>query len=110
MTPRYRRLVNSLSPGIDLDSQEAIAAAMLLSAAKNGANLRKVLNATGVSAGVGTRIYERLRANRIWWRGTLRHSGWGDKETGEIAFWMDVCVGAGLMKRAPTQTSGDEKP
>lgn len=105
MTPRYRRLVRSIDPKIDLDSQEALTAAMLLCSARNGPNLRKVLNATGISQREGTRIAERLRKNRIWWFGKLRHGGWTE-DGGQIAFWLDVMCGAGKMNRAPATPDG----
>lgn len=109
MTPRYRRWVRSMDPKIDIDSQEALAAAMLLCSGKNGPNLKKVLNATGVPVREGTRIAERLRKNRIWWRGKLNHGGWGDKETGGIAFWMDVLCGTGMMARSPSNPRAEPK-
>ena len=114
MTPRYRRWVKSIDKKIDPESIEAQTAAMLLCSAKqvsrgHKVDVKKILAATGVPSNPGLGIAENLRKNRIWWFGKLRHSGWGDKETGEIAFCMDVLCGAGLMKRA-TPTSGEVKP
>lgn len=39
-----------------------------------------------------------LRSNGLGWRGdTFVHSGWDDKETGGVAFWIDVAVANGQL-------------
>lgn len=102
MTPYYVKALKSIDKHADMDSPSGYAAAMLLCSAKDGLKIGvpAIIRRTGVPSRHGQRIAERLRANRVWWRGKVCHSGWTDPKTGGIAFWMDALVGAGLMKRA----------
>lgn len=100
MTPYYRNAVRALDPKLDLNDQSAYCAAMLLCAAKNGASDGDVIQRTGVPLAAGKAIAWRLRRNRVWRKTATHHSGWDDPESGGIAFWLDVNVGTGMMRRS----------
>lgn len=100
MTPYYRNEVRKLDPKLGLNEPAAFCAAMLLCAIKNGANDKDVIERTGVPLRDGKAIAWRLRRNRVWRKEITHHSGWDDPKTGGIAFWMDVNVGTGMMRRS----------
>lgn len=105
MTPYYANAVRKLDPKLDLKDPAAYCAAMLLCAANHGAVDADVIKRTGVPLHEGKAIAWRLRRNRVWQKMMTRHGGWDDPESGGIAFWMDVCVGTGMMKRAALQAN-----
>ena len=47
----------------------------------------------------------RLRDNGVW-VGDELCVDWWDEETGGVAFWMDVCIAQGLMRRARRERHG----
>jgi hypothetical protein len=98
VTPYYAGEVRKLDPKLSLTDTAAYAAAMLLCALKHGAVDADVIKRTGVPLHEGKAIAWRLRRSRVWQK-KVTHAEWSDPETGGIAFWMDACVGAGLMKR-----------
>ena len=102
MKPYYVKAIKAIDKHADVAGPSGYAAAMLLCSAKHGLKIGipAIIHRTGVPSRQGQRIAERLRANRIWWRGKVYHGGWTDPKSGGIAFWMDALVGAGLMKRA----------
>ncbi len=92
-----------MDPNLSMTDASAYAAAMLLYAVEHGANVNEAIKGTGVPMKEGREIGRRFRSNGIWRGSATHHSGWSDPHTGGIAFWMDVCVGTGMMMRARKQ-------
>jgi hypothetical protein len=110
LTPYYNSVVRRLDANLALTSHDAYCAAMLICSSKCGAKMRQILTRTKVPKLAAKKIERRLRDNGVWRGEKVFHSGWDDKETGGIAFWMDVCVGTGMMNRAPQQSTSTGEP
>lgn len=44
-------------------------------------------------------VSSNLVKNGVWKNGKINHSGWFDKESGGVAFWLDTAIGMGYVAR-----------
>lgn len=108
-------IVKQLDPQLEVGDETYKAAVCLLSTLTVGAHAGRVAKFTGYPYDFVAPLAWRWRANKIWVRrrrlpAQICHSGWGDPETGGIAFWCDVMVGTGMLARQlPEGHSANEK-
>lgn len=94
-----RAEVKRLDPNLEEEDPAFVAAVCMLSALEVGAYAVRVEKFTGYTYRRVTTIARRLTESGVWRGGKTHHSGWDDKDTGGIAFWSDVCVATGKLKR-----------
>lgn len=95
-----QKQVKRLDPMLKDNDDAFKAAVILLANSSNELKTPKELSKfTGYPAGDIRPILANLKKNKLGWSrdGVFRHSGWRDKETGNISFWIDVTVGMGYL-------------
>ena len=90
--------VKRLDPKLDEKDDAFYAAVCLLSALEVGAYISTVVKFTGYSDSRVRRYARNLVASHVWCGGKT-NADWGAKDGG-IAFWCDVSVATGMLKRA----------
>lgn len=75
------------------------ASLVLLSSAFIGTNEKEIAAFTKVPMEQIKEFAKNLRAQKVWHKGKLYHSGWDDEKNGGIAFAMDSCVALGWLER-----------
>lgn len=66
----------------------------------NEKQIAKALELTSVEdLAILKKAKRNLIKNNIWLKGKVAGSEWLDKKTGAIAFWLDVSVALGLLKK-----------
>jgi hypothetical protein len=96
-----RHIVKELDPGLRTTDDAFKAALVLLAAVEVGVDAEKIYKFTEAKVSqlfIG-RCFDNLRRSGIFEDDKIHHSGWFDKESGWISFWLDVAVAQGLVKR-----------
>jgi len=94
------RITNALkTEELEADDETYKAAAVLLASATLGPNPAAIAKTLKYPSALVAKFNYNLRKSGVWKRGRV-FANWGDKETGGVAFWMDVMVAQGLMERA----------
>lgn len=101
---KYRRIVRKLDPKLAAADQEFSVAMVLLAAARVGPREVDLMKELDWPSSKIRPIARHLRLGGVFDRGKVHHSGWFDKETGSIAFWCDVAIGMGYLRRAKQTT------
>jgi len=98
-----KRLVNEVR---HLDSrlsekEDAFKCAVILLAAAlvTGPNIKKVSKFTKYHESIVRRFVDNFRKDKLWGHKYIHASEWHDKKAGGVAFWLDVSVGLGFIKR-----------
>ena len=91
--------IHRMDPNLSEDDEVFDVACLLLSSTIVGPNKRRLRSFTGLSREFIDRTGHLLRRNGVWRAGKV-YGDWDDEDTGGIAFWTDVCIGAGLMERS----------
>jgi hypothetical protein len=94
-----REEIKKLDTALEPDSSSYVSACILMASAFVGANMRAVADLTGYCLDAVRKRAARLRKNGLWRGNRVFHSGWDDAEDGAWAFWLDVCIAEGLLKR-----------
>jgi len=97
---RIHKEIRRLDPKLEPGSETFNAALVTLSSGVIGPNIRRLAKFTGLPIRFVTEIGRRLRQGHVW-VGNKVSCDWNNKETGGVEFWLDVCVGQGLLKRTP---------
>jgi len=93
-----KKEVKRLDPKTSDENEPAFKTALiLLSALVVGANQKNIAKFTKIPQKFIAERAKRLRANGIW-RGSKTNCDWFEK-SGGIAFWCDVLVAEGLIRR-----------
>lgn len=103
MNRKLREIHKTLAksaPNVEKDDEAFRAGVVLLSALDVGQRPRALSEFTGYTVEEIQRYSANLRANNVWNRGRVYHSGWDDEESGGMAFWMDVAIALGYLERA----------
>jgi len=90
--------VVKLDPKVKRSSESFFVACILLSALQVGANSKKVAKFLEVKENRVKTYAKNLKESGIWKNGKT-HCDWFDEKDGGIAFWCDVLVGEGKLKR-----------
>jgi DNA-binding XRE family transcriptional regulator len=78
-------------------------AAILLASATLGPDEKAIATGLGYPLELVNKFAHNLRTSKIW-KGGKVYADWDDKETGGTAFWCDVLVGQGLLKRGSSKS------
>ena len=97
---RIRREVKHLDSALPENDESFKAAVVMLSMLVVGTDVPPLSMFTGYAPDFVEPLVERLQANGVVQRDGTIAANWFDENEGGIAFWMDVCVAQGLMKRA----------
>jgi hypothetical protein len=89
--------VHKLDPELKKTDEAFKIATIMLSALQEGANSKKIAKFLEIPEADIKKYEKNLRDNKIW-IGNKTSSNWFEK-SGGIAFWMDVAVAHGYMKR-----------
>lgn len=89
--------VHKLDPKLKEKDEGFKIATILLTALQEGANSKKIAKFLDIPETEVTRYEKNLRDNKIW-IGNKTSANWFG-ESGGTAFWMDVTVAQGYMKR-----------
>lgn len=101
MSKHPRTIVKELDPKLS-EKDGAFAAAMVLIAASQvGTKADRIAKRTGLKRELVRAYNRRLREQGIFTKDGKIACDWFDKESGGIAFWMDVAVAEGLMQKVP---------
>lgn len=99
-----RKIVKKLDPNLDENSTGFNAAMVLIGASQVGTNADAIAKRTGLPRRKVREITGRCRDGGLFKNGKIVHGGWFDKDGG-IAFWLDVCVAEGMMRRVRGKSS-----
>jgi len=101
MTPYYRNQVLKLDKKADPESESGHAAALMLAALTHGCKRVSTLaRVTGVPYRAALPLARNLRSNGVWRPDGKTYCEWADPKLGGIAFWTDVAVATGMLRRA----------
>ena len=106
---QIRNEIKRLDPQLKQDDTSFVTAVIMLSAIEVGADAERIAKFSGVGLGQVMEREHRLRKNKVWVGEKTHHSGWDDKESGGIAFWMDVCIADGLLVRSGSRAPKSQK-
>lgn len=93
-----KKEVSKLDKNMNPRSLEYKAAVIMLSALEVGADEKKVASFTKYPAATVKAVSKNLRKNKIWVKNKT-HADWFDEKHGGIAFFADVAVAVGYLKR-----------
>jgi hypothetical protein len=88
-----------LDPEIKASDPAFKTAVLLLSALQEGININKLTKFTGYSKDFVRKKVTSGREGGIFVKGEVHDSGWFDKETGGVGFWLDVLCIEGKVQR-----------
>ncbi len=95
----FENEVVRLDPKIDRDDPCFKTGVILLVAIQVGANADRIAKFCGYSRDFVRLRARRARKNGIWQYDAVNCDEWFEKKFGGVAFWMDVLVAEGQMKR-----------
>jgi hypothetical protein len=95
---RIRRELKRIDPGLTEGTDDWTVAALLLSSASVGPNLRRLAKFAGMPRRVVRPWAQKFRQKGLWHGARVADSGWFEKDGG-IAFALDCCVARGLVER-----------
>jgi len=93
-----KKELHKLDPVLEETDHAFYAGEVLLSSLVVGADLRKLRRFTGLPMTPLRRFSKRLRAAKIW-VGNKVNVSWAWERNSAIAFWCDVAVAMGYLKR-----------
>jgi len=96
----FEKEVQRLDPEIKLDDPCFKTGVMLLASIQVGANADRLAKFCRYSRDFVRPRARRARKNGIWQYDAVS-CDWFDEKSGGVAFWMDVMVAEGIMKRRP---------
>jgi hypothetical protein len=91
-------VIKKLDNNIEINSEAFKVAQILLTALIVGPNRNKIAKFTGLSKDFIYKTERKLKASGVW-KNNKTCCEWFDKESGGVAFWCDVSVGLGYLKR-----------
>ncbi len=93
-------VVKTLDPSLRKSDSAFRVAVILVVMLGAGTDFSIIQNLVPYSRKFCNDVFVRLLDNGIVTNDGVLHGNWFDRETGGIAFWMDVNVGLGFMKRS----------
>jgi hypothetical protein len=94
----FKKEVHRLDPKLEEDDPGFSTALVLLVALQVGADAQKISDFTKIPLKRVKKLEKNFRANKVW-VGKKTCCDWWDKKSGSIAFWCDVLVAEGMLKR-----------
>ena len=94
-----KKEVHRLDKSLDEFDESFLIAVVLISSAIVGANIKRLATFTHYSRDFISDIGKHLRKNGVWKNGQVDNYEWFDKNSGGVAFWINVAVGQGYIKR-----------
>lgn len=95
---QIKRGIHKMDKALREDDDSFKVATILLAGLQVSPKDKEVSEFTGLPLNFVRAVGKRLRANGVW-NGGKTYADWFDDKNGGIAFWMDVCVGQGLIER-----------
>jgi hypothetical protein len=95
-----KKEVHRLDPSLKEDDESFKIAVILMSSVIIGANIKRLAIFTHYSRNYIAKIGVYFRKNEVWKNGKVCAGEWFEKDSGGIAFWMDVAVGQGYLERS----------
>lgn len=94
-----RETIKELDPKLDETDDSFSTATLLLSSALIGTDEDALRKFTGLSSEFIQPRAERLRESGIWEPEGMVYCDWEDEVSGNVSFWLDVCIAEGLVER-----------
>ena len=101
------KMVKKIDPKIETTDEGYKPAVVLLSAVFIGADAKKVAAFTKLPLKLIQKFEKNLRESKVW-VGNKTFCDWENEEDGGIAFWCDVLVAQGMIKRVESDSNGSE--
>jgi len=95
-----KKEIRRLDPKLKTTDPAFTTAVILMASAIVGADARAISKYSAIPLSEVTKRSKNFRKQKVWVGEKVRHSGWFDKETGGIAFWLDVAIGQGYLARS----------
>lgn len=64
-------------------------------------DIEKLIRLSTYDHGFVTKTLQNMANCGLWKHGRICHSGWFDKKTGGLSFWLDIACVCGLLERSP---------
>lgn len=97
-----RREIKRMDPNLNEEDSSFKAAVVLMASSVVGPNVDRVhrfsKSVTKVNRAFVRDLARKLRKNAVWVNDKI-HCEWFEKEHGAIAFWLDVGVATGMIKK-----------
>ena len=93
-----KKEVRHLDKNVKDGTEHSITAVILLSSLIVGTNVNQLANFTKYDRAEIVKREKNLRKNKVW-VGEKIHVNWFNRRDGGIAFWCDVAVAEGMLKR-----------
>ena len=92
--------VHRLDPKLSAGDDAFKCAVILFTAVLvTGPSIKKVTRFSKYPEVLVRRFANNLRSNGMWGHRYIHISEWDDKKAGAIAFWLDVSIGLGFIRR-----------
>lgn len=95
----YTREIKKMDPNLRKDDPSFLVARILLCAADRGNSMRTLCTYLHRPVKDLRPYVNNLKAQKVFDGRRIRHSGWFNKKTGGVAFWLDVAIGQGYIAR-----------
>lgn len=83
-----------------LQTDEAFrVACILLTSTQVGTDTKKIAEFLHYDESIVKKYEKNLRQNKVWVKDQVAGSEWFEKPSGSIAFWLDVSVAIGYIKK-----------
>lgn len=103
---QIKNIIKSLDPPIKEYEEGFKCAIVLLSCTEKPPRIKDIVEFTNIERPLVAKYMRNFKANKFFTStGKINHSGWFDKDTGGIAFYCDVNVGLGYLRRVNTQST-----
>lgn len=102
---KIKKVIKELDDKIKETDEGFKCAVVLLALTEKPQRIKDIAEFTQIERPLVARFMKNFRANKIIRNGKIRHSGWFDKESGGIAFWIDVSCGLGFLQRTSQQAT-----
>ena len=96
-----RTIVRAMDDKLAEDSQAFTVAVVLVAAAQVGPNADRIAKRGRLTRAVARSWAKRARSAGVFQGPRIHHSGWFDKKSGGISFWLDVATVEGYLQRVP---------
>ena len=96
---KIKKAVRKLDPDCKPESEAFKAAVCLLASLQVGPNAKKIAEFTKYRERTVRNFAGHLRDSGVWRNGKVRCE-WFDERHGGVAFWLDVAVATGMVRRA----------
>jgi hypothetical protein len=95
-----KKIIKTLDPPFSERDEGFKCAVVLLACMQKPHRIKDIVEFTKIDRPLVVKYIRNFRANKFFTNtGKVKHSGWFDEKTGGIAFYCDVNIGLGYLRR-----------